>query len=52
MEKDPVCEMTVHPHAKELKSAYQGKTYHFCSALCQQLFLRDPEKYIAAYTNS
>ncbi len=52
MEKDPVCEMTVYPSANELTSTYQNKMYHFGSALCQQLFLRDPEKYIASHTNS
>ena len=42
---DPVCDMKVN-EATALQSAYQGKTYYFCSALCKTMFERDPEKYI------
>jgi len=52
MEIDPVCEMRVNPLTHELKGIYKGKTYHFCSEVCQQLFLREPEKYIASDVHS
>ena len=43
---DPVCEMTVNEATAAAKSIYKGQTYYFCSALCKQLFDREPEKYI------
>jgi len=43
---DPVCEMTVSEGTAAAKSVYKGQTYYFCSALCKQLFDRDPEKYL------
>ncbi|WP_442506357.1 heavy metal translocating P-type ATPase [Novipirellula sp. SH528] len=38
---DPVCGMTVSP-GKALESQYEGQTYYFCSAGCQQKFEADP----------
>lgn len=38
---DPVCGMTVKTHDSR-SSEYQGKTYYFCSAGCQQKFEDDP----------
>ena len=46
MAADPVCEMTVSEAAAAAKSVYKGQAYYFCSALCKQLFDRDPEKYL------
>ena len=45
MAKDPVCGMLVN-EAKGQKSDYKDQTYYFCSAYCQQLFEKDPEKYL------
>lgn len=42
---DPVCKMEVEEKKAQFKSAYQGKTYYFCSAGCKQSFDREPEKY-------
>ncbi len=46
MIKDPVCGMNVSEAAAKATTVYQGKTYYFCSALCKQLFDREPQKYI------
>jgi Cu+-exporting ATPase len=46
MEKDPVCGMMVDPKTAAGKSAYQGKTYYFCSSGCKRDFDKEPQKYI------
>jgi Cu+-exporting ATPase len=51
-ETDPVCEMKVNPLTASHRFAYQGKTYYFCSALCKNLFEREPQKYVKEQTNS
>lgn len=43
----PVCEMDV-SRESPLKSQYQGKTYYFCSDVCQQYFTAAPAKLINA----
>ena len=43
---DPVCGMTVDPHAGKPTHAYHGHTYHFCSPGCQAKFAADPERYL------
>jgi len=45
---DPVCNMKVSEETVAEKSTYKGKAYYFCSALCKQLFDREPEKYVQA----
>lgn len=44
--KDPVCGMAVSEHSAKAKSVYKGQTYYFCSALCKQLFEREPQQYV------
>ncbi len=43
---DPVCGMTVDPRHAAGSSAYQGKTYYFCSKGCVARFETNPEKYL------
>ena len=43
---DPVCGMTVDPVTAAGHHAYNGTTYHFCSAGCVARFKADPEKYL------
>ncbi len=43
--KDPVCGMDIDPNNAAATEEYQGKTYHFCSAACQEKFKVEPEKY-------
>ncbi|MEW6569759.1 MAG: heavy metal translocating P-type ATPase [Nitrospirota bacterium] len=40
---DPVCKMTIEEKDAVATSAYQGKTYYFCSAVCKEEFDKDPE---------
>jgi YHS domain-containing protein len=42
-EKDPVCGMKA---TTGISSAYQGKTYYFCSDHCRQQFDDDPQAYV------
>ena len=42
---DPVCGMTMEEKDAAAAFAYQGKTYHFCSASCKEKFEKDPEAY-------
>jgi Cu+-exporting ATPase len=44
---DPVCGMSVEPAKAAGSSAYQGKTYYFCSQHCLAAFKADPGKYAA-----
>jgi Cu+-exporting ATPase len=42
---DPVCGMTVEPHATAHRHAVGERTYYFCSAKCQAKFAAAPAKY-------
>src|SRR5450830_1339382 len=44
---DPVCGMTVDPHAGKPRAYYQGHTYYFCCAGCRTKFIADPQKYLS-----
>jgi Cu+-exporting ATPase len=44
--KDPVCGMTIDPHATGHHTEHQGDTYYFCSAGCQGRFVADPGRYL------
>ncbi|HEV2960222.1 MAG TPA: heavy metal translocating P-type ATPase [Candidatus Angelobacter sp.] len=44
---DPVCGMYVDPANARGTAEYQGKTYYFCSARCEQRFKAEPEQYLA-----
>ena len=44
--KDPVCGMTVDPHATTHRAQYEGKPYYFCSSGCQSKFMAEPAKYV------
>src|SRR2546422_3101752 len=43
---DPVCGMTVDPHATPHRAQYRGRTYHFCSDGCRAKFAADPAEYL------
>lgn len=47
MVKDPFCGMQVDPNKTPYHSVYQGQTYHFCAAVCKDMFDREPQKYAA-----
>lgn len=51
MTKDPVCGMALSEHAAKATLVYQGQTYYFCSALCRQMFEREPHKYVLSLRN-
>ncbi len=44
-EEDPVCGMCV-DREKSLKKEYEGRTYYFCSSHCQEIFKKEPQKYV------
>ena len=43
---DPVCGMTVDPHATPHRHTHHGHPYYFCSAGCRTKFAADPAKYL------
>jgi Cu+-exporting ATPase len=43
---DPVCGMSVDPHAAAGSAVHAGKTYYFCSTHCVAQFKSDPAKYL------
>ena len=44
---DPVCGMAVDPSSTPHRAEHDGRTYHFCSAGCQEDFEADPGAYLA-----
>ena len=46
--RDPVCGMTVDPHAGKPTAEHDGRTVHFCSEGCRKKFEADPEVYATA----
>ncbi|WP_280944530.1 heavy metal translocating P-type ATPase [Methylobacterium sp. C1] len=44
--KDPVCGMTVDPHATEHRAEHDGHPYYFCSNGCRAKFEADPFRYV------
>ena len=45
---DPVCGMTVDPHATPHRHIHQSHTYYFCSGSCLQKFVANPKRYLGA----
>ncbi len=45
MVKDPVCDMDVNEENSTIQADYKGKTFHFCSEECKEIFQTDPEPY-------
>ena len=43
--RDPVCGMTVDPHAGKPTAEHAGRVFHFCGASCREKFLKQPERY-------
>jgi Cu+-exporting ATPase len=44
---DPVCGMQVDPADAEWRAEHHGRTYWFCCDGCRDMFLADPERYLA-----
>jgi xanthine dehydrogenase accessory factor len=44
---DPVCGMAVDPSSTPHRAEHDGRTFHFCSAGCQEAFEADPGAYLA-----
>ena len=44
-EVDPICGMKTADHLSDTAN-YKGKTYGFCSTMCKDEFLKNPEKHI------
>lgn len=45
-DKDPVCRMEVQDQT--ITSSHMGKTFHFCSEQCREIFDLNPNKYAGA----
>ena len=45
MNKDPVCGSPVDATLTQYVSEFEGQTYYFCSAACQERFDQDPVRY-------
>ncbi len=48
--RDPVCGMEGPVNMAPVTIEHQGKTYHFCSERCRDLFLANPDRYISQAT--
>ena len=45
MTTDPVCGMRIDSDDAVAESAYEGRTFYFCSEACQEAFDADPAAY-------
>ncbi|MFZ5862498.1 MAG: heavy metal translocating P-type ATPase [Nitrospirota bacterium] len=52
MATDPVCGMTVDDASAAGTSAYEGRTYHFCSDHCLRAFTADPRPFLSTRTGA
>ncbi|MDP1909861.1 MAG: YHS domain-containing protein, partial [Hyphomicrobium sp.] len=43
---DPVCGMSVDPHATPHRARHDGRAYYFCSAGCRTKFEAEPSRYL------
>ncbi len=43
---DPVCGMKIDEHHAPASTEHQGVTYYFCSNVCREAFLEDPQRYV------
>ena len=43
--KDVVCGMDIDPNTAAAQMEYQDRTYHFCSNVCHDKFMAEPQKY-------
>jgi P-type Cu+ transporter len=48
VQKDPVCGMSVDPTMARFSAEYEGRTYYFCSAGCEQKFRAAPGAFLNA----
>ena len=46
--RDPVCGMTVDPHAGKPSAEHAGHLFHFCATRCHDRFVAEPEPFIEA----
>ncbi len=46
--RDPVCGMEINPQNAVATTGYQGQTFYFCTAECQEHFEQSPERYVKA----
>jgi Cu+-exporting ATPase len=51
MAKDPVCGMQVDEQKAAAMATHEGRTYYFCAVRCQQVFERDPAKYLGGHSD-
>jgi P-type Cu+ transporter len=42
---DPVCGMRIDPEDAAATVEHDGKTYYFCSEVCRDVFVADPDSY-------
>jgi Cu+-exporting ATPase len=45
MARDPVCGMSVDDQNSTIQVDYDGRTFHFCSEECKEVFQTNPEPY-------
>ncbi len=46
--RDPVCNMTIDSWTSSVFADHGRTRYHFCSEMCRERFLLDPERYLGA----
>ena len=47
--QDPVCGLALPPGQEHVRASFKGQDYVFCSEVCKQRFLLQPEHYLKAF---
>ncbi len=46
MLRDPVCGKRINPNKAHIQIEHEGMLYYLCCPMCQNLFEKDPKKYV------
>ena len=47
-ETDPMCGLLLHADDVVTRTTWRGTTYAFCCDLCQEAFMENPDRFVAA----
>lgn len=48
MANDPVCGSNIHPKTSQWLVEYHGEVFHFCTSVCRDKFVENPQEFIVA----
>jgi Cu+-exporting ATPase len=48
MAYDPVCGSDIHPKTSQWLVEYHGEVFHFCTSVCRDKFVDNPQEFIVS----